>query len=405
VSVSPLMDATGNVLGGMCVVEDKTANKIIEEELFKAQKLESLGVLAGGIAHDFNNILTVIMGNVSLLSSKETLDSETTNSLKEVGNYTRRARDLTQQLLTFAKGGMPVKETASVSEMLKESVKFILRGSNVKCRFNIAKNLWSAGIDVGQINQVINNITINARQAMPNGGTVIIKAENTIIEGQQSAVPLNKGKYIKITMQDQGTGISKDNLRNIFDPYFTTKKKGHGLGLATSYSIIKNHGGHIEVESELEKGTKFHIYLPATGENIPISNKSRLKSVKSGKKILVMDDEEDVKSILGRMLKKLGYEVGFAKNATEALKLYKKAKIADDKFDLVLLDLTIPGEIGGKEALNLLFSIDPKVKAIASSGYSNDPIMSNYESYGFKGIIKKPFDLQELSNAINKAIV
>ncbi|MFC1495071.1 PAS domain S-box protein [Thermodesulfobacteriota bacterium] len=380
---------------------DITDRKKMEEELLRAQKLESVGVLAGGIAHDFNNILTTILGNVSLARMKVTPDNELFDLLGEVETASAKAQMLTKQLLTFAKGGVPVKEIALIKDIIKESATFVLRGSKSICEFLIAEDLWPMEIDVGQISQVINNIVINANQAMPNGGTIQVAAENLIIEDRHG-LPVKLGRYIRISITDQGAGIREKHLLNIFDPYFTTKQKGSGLGLASSYSIIKKHDGHITVESRLGIGTTFQIYLPASEKTVP--EKEEVKLIKGQGRILVMDDEAPLKKMIGRMLKNLGYESEFAQDGAEVIRMFKEAKKAGKPYDAVILDLTIPGGMGGKESIDELLKIDPEIKAIVSSGYSDDPVLSNFQDYGFKGMMPKPFESHLLSKVLHEVL-
>ena len=373
----------------------------MEEELLRNQKLESLGVLAGGIAHDFNNILTTIIGNVSMAKDQVRPEDEIFDLLKESEMASTRAQTLTKQLLTFAKGGAPVKETASIKAILKESSSFVLRGSKSGCEFSIAEDLWSAEVDVGQISQVINNVVINADQAMPEGGIIQVAAENLIIKDKHG-LPVKAGKYVRISIKDQGVGIAEKHFLNIFDPYFTTKHAGSGLGLATTYSIIKRHNGHIKVESQLGHGTTFHIYLPASEKTV--SEKEELKLIKGQGRILVMDDEASLRKMVWRMLEHLGYEAEFAKDGAEAIRMYKEAQASEKPYDAVILDLTVPGKMGGKKAINKLLEIDPKVKAIVSSGYSNDPVLANFQEYGFKGMMPKPFEPRSLGKVLHEVL-
>ena len=380
---------------------DITERKRLEEELIRAQKLEFVGLLAGGIAHDFNNILTVILGNVSMARMQVASEDDIFKMLSEAEMATMRAQALTKQLLTFAKGGAPVKETASIKDLLKESSSFALRGSKSICDFSIAEDLWPVDMDVGQMSQVINNIIINSNQAMPEGGTIQVAAENLIIE-DSLGLPVKPGRYIKISITDQGVGILEKHLLHIFDPYFTTKHEGSGLGLATTYSIIKKHDGHITVESQVGVGTTFHIYLPASDR--AVSKKEEVKLIKGRGRILVMDDQAFLRKIVGKMLEKLGYESEFAKNGAEAIEMYKRAKEAEKHYAAVILDLTIPGGMGGKETIKNLLEIDPEIKAIVSSGYSDDPVLANFQEHGFKGMIPKPFEYRCLGKVLHEVL-
>ncbi len=384
---------------------DTTEHKRLEEELTKTRKLESIGILAGGIAHDFNNLLTAILGNISLAMLDLTEEHDKLIApLKNAEKASLQARELSQQLLTFSRGGAPIKKTTSIEELIYDSANFSMKGSNVKCNFQFDNNLFSVDIDKGQISQVINNLVINAQQAMSKGGTIHIACQNKTI-GRGDSVKIKPGNYIHISIADEGIGISQENLTKIFDPYFTTKTKGSGLGLATSYSIIKKHEGCIEVESEENVGTIFHIYLPASKKVSSAesdSSKDQQTVAFNGKgTILVMDDEEIIRDIVGELLIHLGYEVEFAQNGTEAIDLYCKSLEQKKPFDAVIMDLTIPGGMGGKEAMEELLKIDPKVKSIVSSGYSNDPVMAQYKEYGFSGIARKPFDIKEISTVLH----
>ncbi|MCD6400113.1 PAS domain S-box protein, partial [candidate division WOR-3 bacterium] len=393
----------GKIVGLQGMVRDITERKRAEEEFQKMEKLESLGILAGGIAHDFNNLLTVILGNLSL--SQTEANGELKEMLEDAIRASIQAKNLTQQLLTFSKGGEPIKEKASIEDIIRDSAKFVLRGSNVRCKYDFPSDLWNVEVDKGQFSQVINNLIINSDQAMPGGGNIYIKAENVIL-GKDNLLPLPTGKYIRIIVKDEGIGIPREHLKRIFDPYFTTKKKGSGLGLAIVYSIIKKHGGYITVESELGKGATFYIYLPAVErktEKETEYREERAALTKEGK-ILFMDDDGMVRETVGRMLEKKGYKVETAENGEEAVKKYRKAFNSKKPFDAVILDLTVPGGMGGKEAMKKLKEIDPDVKAIVSSGYSTDPIMSHYKKYGFKGVVAKPFIIEELQEVLRRVL-
>jgi len=403
-------NSRGDVMGVVVVFQDITEQKRMEEELNKAQKLESLGILAGGIAHDFNNILTGILGNISLARMYSEGNHSLAARLEEAEKACLRAKDLTQQLLTFAKGGVPIKETASLQNILTETVAFVLRGSRVQYRASIARDLWPAEVDKGQISQVIQNLVINSVQAMPDGGTIIIRAENVQIKQttEIQGVRIHPGNYIRIEIEDEGIGIPQKYLDKIFDPYFTTKQDGSGLGLAICYSIIRKHGGYILVASEVGKGTVFTIYLPAKPEKArqqPGSDayQSLLQDTGGGR-ILVMDDEQTICDVARQMLEFMGYDVETAADGREAIQLYKQALEDGKPFDLVIMDLTIPGGMGGKEAIRELQKINPDVLAIVSSGYSNDPVFGDYPRYGFQGCVTKPFGLKELKVAIGRTL-
>ncbi len=388
-------------------MHDVTDRKRLEEERQRVARLESVGLLAGGIAHDFNNILTSILGNISLAGMEAAPGSELQNSLDQAEKASLRAKDLTRQLLTFSKGGVPVLKLASLTELIRDTAGFALRGSNVKCRFSIPADLWHAEIDAGQISQVIHNLVINAQQAMPTGGTIEIIAENMTPGGTQSidkGLPLKAGAYIRISVVDHGTGIPSDHLEKIFDPFFSTKQKGSGLGLATSFSIAHQHGGHISVESAPGAGSTFYLYLPASLETVNREpEQDRIGSIKpaGSARILVMDDEQGVRDIAGRLLQHIGYQdVVFASDGAEAIKLYKASMKSGRPFTAAILDLTIAGGMGGKEAIKKLLKVDPGVKAIVSSGYADDPVIAKYRDFGFSGMVAKPYTIEELRKAL-----
>ncbi|MFH2044503.1 MAG: PAS domain S-box protein [Pseudomonadota bacterium] len=401
VTADTIIDVAGHYAGAVHIIRDITDRKRMEEELLKAQKLESVGILAGGIAHDFNNILTSISGNISLAKMQVKPEHDIFDLLSAAETASVKAQGLTRQLLTFAKGGTPVKETASIQKLIKESSLFFLRGSKSACKFQIAENLWHVDADQGQINQVINNIVINANQAMPDGGTIWITAENLMPE-KIHAIPVKPGRYIRISIKDQGVGIAEKHLSKIFDPYFTTKQAGSGLGLATAYSIIKKHNGHILVESVPGIGTTFDIYLPASDKMIQETEEEVL--LKGRGKILVMDDDVLLKEMVKEMLNLLGYESEFAKDGDEAIEMYKEAIESEKPFDAAILDITIPGGMGGKETIKILQEINPKVQAIVFSGYSDDEVLANFSKYGFKGMMPKPFDVYNLGKVLNDVL-
>ncbi|HBU05096.1 MAG TPA: hypothetical protein DEA95_00420 [Nitrospiraceae bacterium] len=385
-------------------LRDISGRKRSEEESIKIQKLESLGILAGGIAHDFNNLLTAILGNVSLAKMHINPEDKIYELLTEAEKASMRAKDLTQQLLTFSKGGEPVKKTVLLKGLVHDTSCFALRGSKTKSECRFPDNLWPVEIDEGQITQVFHNLIINADHAMPEGGVVDIHAENITSTADKAGALLMPGKYVKISVHDNGVGIPKDHLQKIFDPYFTTKQMGSGLGLTTAYSIIRKHDGAVTVESELGKGTILNIYLPASSKEI-IFHEEITDTVSSGKgKILVMDDDDMVRDVAGAILRSLGYKVEFAKDGTEAIELYQKAIISGESFDVVIMDLTIPGGMGGKDAIKKLLNIDLQVKAVVSSGYSNDPIMSNYKAHGFSAVISKPYNVIDMSKTLHELI-
>jgi len=402
--LNPVKDQKGEIIAVMCVSRDITEVRRLQEEQQEIAKLESVGTLAGGIAHDFNNILTGIMGNISLAKRYVEPGGKALQRLDEAEKASERARDLTQQLLTFAKGGAPIKKTISIGRLITDSVSFALRGSNTKAVFSIQDDLSAIEADEGQMNQVIANIVINADEAMPEGGILNIGAKNTLIK-RKRAFPLPEGDYVEITIEDHGIGIPKEHIAKIFDPYFTTKQKGSGLGLATTYSIIKNHSGHITVESTVTVGTTFHIYLPAFKKAMSKKKEERIQPSFLGRgRILVVDDEETIRELLHAELTDIGYEVELASDGAETLERYMKARESGNPFDAVIMDLTIPGGMGGKEAIKQLLEIDPDAKAIVCSGYSTDPVMADYKKYGFSAVVAKPYSIGELGKTLRSIL-
>ena len=372
----------------------------MEREIVKAQKLESIGFLAGGIAHDFNNILTAITGSVSLAKIYAKPENKAFEKLIQAEKALQRAKDLNEQLLSFAKGNPPVKRLVSIRDVVKEAVDFTLSGANVRCHYDIPDHVAMVELDAGQINQVFNNLIINAVQAMPDGGTIRIGAENHCADNG-GGLPLAGGNYVKITVQDNGTGMRPGTAAKVFDPYFTTKPDGNGLGLSTAYTIVKNHGGYMKVESELNAGAVFSIYLPAS-EKKPVSQPVIDAKLHTGNgKILVMDDEADLRDLAGEMLGLLGYDVRFAKDGTEAIEAYRHQLATPHPFDAVLMDLTVPGGMGGLETIEKLQAMDPHVKAVVTSGYSEDPAMIEYQQHGFAGAIAKPYRMLDLSKLLH----
>ena len=356
--------------------------------------------MAGGIAHDFNNILAAILGNIELAALSTDSASEAYLLLEDAKNASIRAKDLTQQLLTFAKGGDPVRQTASMGKIIKESATFVLHGSSTVCECEIPEELWPVDVDAGQIAQVIQNIVLNARHAMPNGGVVAVHCENV---SDLNTELLSSGSYIKLTFSDSGLGIPKEYLDKIFDPYFSTKQEGSGLGLAICHSIINKHGGSISVESILNKGTVFTIYLPASSKEIVVKEQPQSELDDSDKiaTIMVMDDDEMVQNIVRKMLERVGYSVLQVENGHDAIELYREYLDSNRSIDIIIMDLTIPGGMGGREAAQAILKIDSDAKLIVASGYSNDPVMSNYREHGFQAAIAKPFQLAELKTKIH----
>jgi len=404
-SGAPIRNRGGEIIGVVLVFRDVTEKQRMEEELLRASTMESLGLLAGGVAHDFNNILTAILGNLSLAMLSLDERSEAYERLAQAEKASLRARDLGQQLLGFAKGGIPIKKTASLIDLLQESSNFVVRGSNVRCEFSIEQGLWPVEINEGQISQVIHNLVLNAQQAMPEGGIIKISAKNRTAD-KLRGLSFKEGNYVQITIQDFGVGIPKEYLSKIFDPYFTTKQKGTGLGLATSYSIIKKHDGYMTVDSALGRGSTFSLYLPASPDATLSQEKeiSEMDSLKGAGRVLVMDDEQIICDVLQEMLHRLGYDTAVSRDGAEAIALYRQAKRSEHPFDVVMMDLTVPGGMGGMEAILKLREIDPQVRVIVSSGYSNDPLSASFMEHGFNDFIAKPFKLEDLGRVLKRVI-
>jgi len=401
-SAAPIRNRANRIIGIVLVFRDATLEKVLNEELTKTKKLESIGILAGGIAHDFNNILTSIMGNINLAKSILDPSNEIYDFLEAAEESSKRASKLTKKLLTFSKGGEPIRQGQDIYEIVRDSSSFVLSGSNITCRIDRDPDLWQAEVDKGQISQVIQNIVLNAQQAMPEGGTIHIVCENYLKINKQDAIPLNDGDYVRIAVTDEGVGIHPEHLEKIFDPYFSTKQKGGGLGLAVSHSIIKKHSGYIFCESIPARGTTLTIYLPATRTSIEL--KKTIPDPVGQGTVMIMDDEKVVCEIVSRMLERGGYAVLQAEDGQKALEIYKKAMHSKNPVDLVIMDLTVPGGMGGIETIKKMRQIDPDVRAIVSSGYANDPVMANFHEYGFVGFLDKPFLKDKLFRVVSEAI-
>jgi PAS domain S-box-containing protein len=404
-SVAPIVDHDGKTIGAVLVFRDITEKLKTEEELLRASKLESIGVLAGGIAHDFNNILTVILGNISLARMfTDTLPPQVGNVLGEAEKASLRARDLTQRLLTFAKGGAPIKKAIVVGPLLRDCARSALQGSNVNYQFFISEDLWPVHADEGQLAQVLHNLIQNARQAVGDKPAIDIHASNHEI-ARDPLLFIEPGRYVRISIRDHGAGLQPEQLSKIFDPYFSSKKQGSGLELATAYSIVRKHGGQIRVESISGEGTVFHIYLPASDTTAPAPAAIPPKSIRAAQgRILVMDDEPAIRELAAILLKRIGYTATVAADGIEAISVYEAARKAGEPFAAVIMDLTIPNGMGGVETIRKLRAIDPSVRAIVCSGYSNDPVMANHREYGFMGVVPKPYSAEDLALALGELL-
>ncbi len=385
------------------IIRDITDKRRIEEELSRIEHLESIGTLAGGIAHDFNNLLMAIQGNISLARNEKDL-SKLSMRLEQAEASTEEATNLTRQLLTFARGGVPLKKSVEVASLLREAVIFALRGSEVEAVFDLEDDLRMIEADGEQIAQVINNITLNSIQAMKDGGRITVSCSNVHLEAD-SDTNLKEGEYVRISIEDTGKGIPPDTLKKIFNPYFTTKPDGSGLGLSTSYSIISRHSGAIRVYSEEGRGTELVIYLPTIAcEKVKTVSDDEMEIDRTPAHVLIMDDDPSVREVLSGMLKVLGHVVTESADGIEAIELYRERFKSGEPFDAVIMDLTVPGGMGGEAAIGKLKKINPDVRAIVSSGYANNTVLSNYSDYGFRGRLIKPFRISTLLKELNTVL-
>jgi len=398
-----IVNESGTVIHSIGMVHDITEQKKAEEDKKNLEqqiqlnrKLESLGILAGGIAHDFNNMLTAIMGNASLAMIEIGTDNKGYDKINEIEKACEKAKGLTQQLLTFSKGGLPVRRATSIIDLIEETANFMLRGSKISCSISHEEDIWPVDIDKGQISQVIQNLVINAVHSMPEGGDFNIRVENFVVDDSTS-LPLQPGNYVKLRITDQGKGIPEEDITKIFDPYYSTKSNGTGLGLTVVHSIIRNHKGHIMVESRIGLGTTFIIYLPASQDKIESEKSSERTGLPGSGRILVMDDDATILKVIASMLDVLGFEVTPANDGQKAIDLYLDSLKFGKPFTAVILDLTVPGGIGGQETIKQLLKHDPNVRAFVSSGYADGSVMANFHDYGFIGAIPKPYRMQDLN--------
>ncbi|MCG8633870.1 MAG: response regulator [Desulfobacterales bacterium] len=406
IAVSPVPDSCRNGPVFQAHISDISKSRTEEYATDStSDRLRSIGALAGGIAHNFNNIMTGLYGNITLAKMELSEETEAIAHLEKAENSMEEAVKLTRQLLTFAKGGEPIKETFDPSELIQGTAAFNLSGSPVRLDIDIHAPLWSIHADKEQIGQVVANIVTNARESMKKGGALTIELENTTLL-KDNLLTIARGAYLKLVFRDKGDGIHQTDLDRIFDPYFTTKPDGKGMGLSICYSIVNKHKGHISVVSQLGTGTVVTIYLPAeppeTPEEVTMTTDNSTSENKA--RILVMDDEEHIRSITRKMLEKFGYTVVLTSDGEEAVEEYGRAAEQGNPYNLVIMDLTIPGGMGGKEASTEILAMDPSARIVVSSGYSNDPVMADYKAYGLKGIIPKPYRLTELQETIRNLI-
>jgi two-component system cell cycle sensor histidine kinase/response regulator CckA len=399
---SPILDDRENA-SAVVVIQDVTERKRVEQNLLRVAKLESLGVLAGGIAHDFNNVLAVVLGALTLAARQADAGPATRELLKEAEQAADRARGLAKQLVTFAKGGTPVKRLASVVPILRETASFCARAASDKVVFDekLPGDLWLAELDAAQMSQVFHNLLLNATQAMPQGGRVQVEAENVVL-GPADGIPVPPGRYVRVRVIDEGGGIDPKHIDRIFDPYFTTKSSGTGLGLATAHSIVARHGGHLTVQSTLGRGATFDVYLPASdGQS---TTRSEQPHAATRTRVLLMDDDENVRWMTRRVLESSGFDVADCGDGEAAILEYERARAAGEPFRVVVLDLVVRGGLGGVETLARLRAIDPGARAIVVSGYSDDLVMADCRQYGFAVAVPKPFTAEEIAEAVQQAM-
>jgi PAS domain S-box-containing protein len=400
---SALKDQAGRAWGEVRVFRDVTAALRLREEAIQSQKLESLAVLAGGLAHDFNNLLTGVLGNVSLALSRPGLPEEARGWLEDAEAAGVRAQGLTQQLLTFARGGAPIRKVTRLGPAIRQIASFCSLGTTAVCRIDVDPDLWPAEADEGQVAQVVQNLVLNAIEAMPDGGEVVVAARNQTLPAN-NVLRLAPGPHLVIQVADHGVGIPDAVRARIFDPYFSTKQRRSGLGLAVSHSIVVRHGGRIQVDSEVGRGTTFQVFLPALPGVMPEGASAAVPAPAPGGTILVMDDDPMVRRLMERMLARLGYGIASAEDGRQAVQMYQSAREAGQPFDAVILDLTVPGGMGGVEAMAALRLLDRDVRAIVTSGYSDNPVMASYADYGFAAVLPKPFVVERLRAALGEAL-
>ena len=403
---SPLFDHAGVLTGFIECSRDVTERLRMEAELQRARRLESLGVLAGGIAHDFNNLLAVLQGNIDFAWGRSEQGPEVQAALSDARVAFGQAKELTGQLLTFSRGGAPVREAASLPELVQDSARFAASGSPVRCDLSFPADLWPVAVDRGQFSQVVHNLVLNAVQAMPRGGEVRVSARNLDGAATDAAATLPPGRYVRLRVEDDGPGIPADVLDQVFDPYFTTKDGGTGLGLASVYSIVSRHGGAIEVTSPPGRGARFDVWVPASATPVvaPPAPIAAPPVERAPARILVMDDNAAIREMLARLLDRLGHEVDTAADGAAALARYREAQDAGRRYDVVVLDLTVVGGMGGKETMRRLLELDPRARGIVSSGYSNDPVMAEPAAYGFSGVVTKPYSARVLAETVSRVL-
>lgn len=401
----PVYTGMNRLTAIVLILKDITERLNMENELLRRQKLESLSILTGGIAHDFNNILTAAMSNVAMAHIQMEKNGLSSEYLANAEQALQQARALVRQLSTFAKGGSPVKETTSLKELLEKIIQFTLSGARVSRNIIIAEDLDLVDIDTTQFGQVIHNLLLNAIQAMPEGGTLNLEGRNRQIT-EKDTLTLSPGRYVQVSITDTGVGIPEEYQKKIFDPFFTTKKEGSGIGLATAYSIIKRHNGYITVESEEKRGTTFTVFIPSSSSALTAKDQPQVRPFpeRHTGRILIMDDDEMILKSTGSLLRTMGFEVDTVSDGEEALEISRRMRDMGKRYDCILMDLVIPGGMGGLDTITPMREIDPEVCIVVSSGYSQEEVLSNYRDYGFDGVIPKPYKIDELSSELNKIL-
>jgi PAS domain S-box-containing protein len=402
INTSPLVGSDGLVGGSVLIFRDISIERQIENQNLRNQKLESLGLLAGGIAHDFNNLLMAILGNISLARHELPADSPISNTLESAESACHRARGLSTQLLTFAQGGAPVKQVIHLERPVREAAELALHGSPVTLEMRVSKPLDFVEADEGQLVQSVNNLVLNAKQAMPSGGNVTLCLENVTLTDASPRIPLPPGRYVRIRVQDMGAGIPPEHMSRIFDPYFTTKQSGSGLGLTSVHSIVTRHGGHVEASSSTGSGTCFTIHLPSSSK-VPEPGPVERSTSEKGPtlRLLVLDDEQALRAVFKIMLSKMGHRVTVAGTSGEALTEFSRALAGPEPYDLVFVDLTMPGDLPGEEVIRKLRAIQPSVRIVVMTGYSTSSVLANHRELGLAGALAKPFDIPMLREVLN----
>ena len=400
---APIIDHDERIIGAVLVFRDITERLQVEAELQKAGKLESIGLLAGGIAHDFNNVLTVILGNISLARLADGMGRPVGDSLVEAENASLRARELTQRLLTFARGGAPIKKPLQLAPLARECAARALENSDVTPEYFFGDDLWAVEADEAQMVQVLQNLIRHAHASMSQDARLEVHVLNQEVENDPLLF-LKPGRYVRVSIRDYGAGLQQENLAKIFEPYFGPKKQGHGLELATAYSIVRKHEGQIRVESIAGQGTVFHVYLPAVLAPValPAPRPRALRPVVASRRVLVMDDELPIRKLAVQLLQRIGCTAETAADGAEAIQIYESARQRGEPFGAVIMDLTVPNGMGGKDMIRELRARDADVLAIVSSGYSNDPVMANYRDFGFSGVVPKPYSSEDLAAALEE---